>query len=259
MPWGLRRIDNLGRGEHKAVRPAGGGGTAFVLCVYSRRAEAVFGQSFKQDTVSVNPKWVLSEPNSASTASLGKRGLLLDASGQNGGSDLWPSTNYNASLLLQPISPALDYTITTDIDFAPINNYMGAGIVLTTQTSGFTPSSVFHRFEYGDNPVEGLESFGNGTPDPNYVGYNAGRVFFRLQKSASTYSYSYSKDGKDWTLISTVTDAAPYTYVGLISIRQPYDGQTQLDSQPVFKYFKIKVGGLSRSPQTPRRLLGLVQ
>ncbi len=209
-------------------------------CAYVPKIQKPFSDIFVRDTV-INPKWVLSEPNSASTASLGKRGLLLDASGQNGGSDLWPSTNYNASLLLQPINPALDYTITTDIDFAAVNNYTGAGIVLTTQTAGFTPSSVFHRFEYGDNPVEGLESFGNGTPDPNYVGYNAGRVFFRLQKTASTYSYSYSQDGKNWTLISTVTDAAPYSYVGLISIRQPYDGQTQVDSTPIFKYFKIKV------------------
>ena len=208
-------------------------------CVYIPKAQKPFSDIFTKDTV-INPKWILSEPNTASTAGIGKHGLLLDASAQNGGSDLWPSTNYNASLLLQPISPKLDYTITTHVEFAATNNYMGAGIVLTTQTAGFNQSSVFHRFEYGDNPVEGLESFTNGTPDPNYVSYNAGQVAFRLQKSGSTYKYAYSEDGKNWTLISTVTDATPYTYVGLLSIRQPYDGQTQVDSKPVFKYFKIK-------------------
>ena len=208
-------------------------------CPYIPKAQKPFSDSFTKDMV-IDPRWIVSEPNSASGISIGKKGLLLDASGQNGGSDLWPSTNYNASLLLQPINPALDYTITTNIKFAAIDNYTGAGLVLTTQTTGFTRASVFHRFEYGDNPVEGLESFTNGTPDPNYVGYNAGRVSFRLQKSGTTYTYSYSASGKAWITISMITDAAPYTYVGLISIRQAYDGNTQIDSRPVFRYFKIK-------------------
>jgi hypothetical protein len=210
-----------------------------TCCIFVPKSQKPFSDTFTKDTA-INPKWILSEPNAASSIRLGKQGLLLDSSGQNGGSDLWPTTNYNASLLLQPINPTLDYTITTAVNFAAIDNYSGAGIVLTKQTTGFNQSSVFHRFEYGDNPVEGLESFTNGTPDPNYVGYNAGRVVFRLQKSASTYTYSYSEDGKTFIQISTVTDSAPYTYVGLISIRQPYDGQTQIDSKPVFKYFKIK-------------------
>ena len=91
------------------------------------------------------------------------------------------------------------------------------------------------------NPAEGLESFTNGKPDPAYVAYHAGRVTFRLQKSGSAYTYSYSADRRTWATISTLTDTAAYSYVGLIGIRQPYDGQTQLDSMPVFRSFKIKV------------------
>lgn len=108
-----------------------------------------FSDTFTKDKA-LNPGWTLALPNPASSYTLSKKGLLLDGSGQNGGSDLWPSTNYNASLLLQPVDPSLDWTITIREKFSPLNYYAGAGIVLTTQTSGFTTSSVFHRFEYAN-------------------------------------------------------------------------------------------------------------
>ena len=196
-----------------------------------------FSDMFTND-VALDPGWVVAEPNPGASYAL-KKGLVLDASALNGGSDLWPFTNYQASLLLQPLSPKLDFTITTKVDFQVTNNYMGAGLVLTTQTTGFTSASAFHRFEYGDNPQAGLESFTNGSRDPDYVAFTAKLVWLRLQKSQSTYTYSYSVDGKTFTQISTITDATPYTYVGLISIRQPYDGQTSVDARPVFKSFKI--------------------
>lgn len=199
-----------------------------------------FSDTFTKDTV-LNPGWTLEEPNVSSSYKISTKGLLLDASGENGGSDLWPLTNYDASLLLQPIDPKLDFTVTTSFKFASVNNYMGAGLVLTQQTTGFTSSSVFHRFEYGHNPTQGLESFTNGTPDPNYVGYTAGSVVLRLQKAGATYTYSYSTNGHSFTVISTITDAAAYTYVGLISIRQPYDGQVDVDAKPLFRYFKIRL------------------
>jgi len=71
---------------------------------------------------------------------------------------------------------------------------MGAGLVLTQQTSGFTSSSVFHRFEYGDNLQPGIEGFTNGTPDPNYTAFDGKLVYLQLQKSGTAYTYSYSSD-----------------------------------------------------------------
>ncbi|HTZ70999.1 MAG TPA: hypothetical protein VMB71_10145, partial [Acetobacteraceae bacterium] len=91
-----------------------------------------FSDKFTKDT-SLDPRWTLAEPNPGSSYSLGTRGLVLDASALNGGADLWPLTNYNASLLLQPISSSLNWTVTTKIAFQVTNNYMGAGLVLTTQ------------------------------------------------------------------------------------------------------------------------------
>ena len=196
-----------------------------------------FSDIFTADTA-LDPGWVVAEPNPASSYKL-KNGLILDASGQNGGSDLWPLTNYQASLLLQPIAPTRNFTVTTKVAFQVTNLYMGAGLVLTTQTSGFTPSSVFHRFEYGDNPQPGLESFTNGNRDTNYVAFTGKLIWLKLQKSGTTYTYSYSTDGKTFTQISTLTDATPYTYIGLISVRQPYAGDTGVDARPVIKYFRI--------------------
>ena len=69
-----------------------------------------FSDVFAKDTT-LNAKWTLAEPNTASSYRLGKKGLLLDASAQNGGSDLWPVTNYNASLLLQPLTSTLNWTV----------------------------------------------------------------------------------------------------------------------------------------------------
>lgn len=214
---------------------------ALALCgAWGAGVAAPFSDNFRTDS-GLNAGWTLAEPNAASTYSLGKKGLLLDASGQNGGSDLWPFTNYDASLLLQPIDAKLNWTITVKVPFQITNNYMGAGIVLTTQTGGFTSSSAFHRFEYGDNPQPGLESFTNGTRDPAYVAFTGPVAWLRVHKSGTTYSYSYSTNGKAYTAISTLSDATAFTYVGLISIRQPYDGQTGVDAKPVFPFFAIKV------------------
>jgi hypothetical protein len=199
-----------------------------------------FSDNFAKDTA-IKSGWVVAAPNAGASHGLVKGGFLLDASAQNGGSDLWLYTNYNASLLLQPVSAALNWTATTKIAFQVTNNYMGAGLVLTTQTSGFTSGSVFHRFEYGDNPQPGIEGFTNGSPDQSYTAFDGKLVYLQLQKVGSTYTYSYSTNGKSWTTVETITDANAYSYIGLISIRQPYDGQLGVDAKPVFSYFKIKV------------------
>lgn len=199
-----------------------------------------FSDHFTKDKT-LNAGWTLELPNSASSFALSKKGLMLDGSGQNGGSDLWPTTNYNASLLLQPIKPSLNWTITIKEKFSPVNYYQGAGIVLTTQTSGFTSSSVFHRFEYANYIQESLQGHTNGQHDPDQAPYSGTTVEIQLQKSGSTYTYSYSADGKNWTEAYSVTDASAYTYVGIDAVRYPYDGMTSVDAKPVFQFFKIKV------------------
>ncbi len=199
----------------------------------------------------LNPGWILIEPNPASSHRLTRDGFLLVGSGQNGGSNLWPSTNlretrYNASLLLQPLAPAFNWVAETEIDFDASHHFSGAGFVLTKQTAGFTGASAFHRFEYGKNnftgmPRTGVEDFLNGFISARFIKYTYGRIYLRLQKTGWSYTLSVSADGETWPAAFTVFDPQPYTYIGLISGRGLSDGQAEVDATPVFKYFKIDV------------------
>jgi hypothetical protein len=188
--------------------------------------------------------WILFEPNRASYCFIGTEGLVLGASGENGGSDLWSGTNYNASLLLQPISPEANWTIIVHFFFSPVIDVQAAGIILTAQINGFTSASSIHRFELSyQNGHHGLaiSSYTNGPIDPDFAPYIGKEVYLKLTKVGSKYWYSYSARGKHWILLSTIIDPAAYRYVGLDSIRQPWHGYPTMDSQPVFESFNIQV------------------
>jgi beta-xylosidase-like protein len=198
-----------------------------------------FSDDFTEDST-LKAGWILNQPNPASSAALGSDGLLLVASGQNGGSDLWSGTNYRASLLLQPISPSANWTIITHFVFSPTIDFQAAGLVLTMEPGGFTRSSKFHRFELSYQNRQhglGIASYTNGPIDPPFVRYSGNEVYLKLTKVDASYSYYYSAGGDHWTLVSTIIDDSPYSYVGLDSIRQPWHGSPTLESRPTFKSF----------------------
>ncbi len=205
-------------------------------------AQEPFSDKFTKDTA-LNPGWTLEQPNPANYESLSRKGLLLDTSDLNGGSDLWcGSNNFNATVLLQPIASAANWTVQTTMNFSPQYLYSGAGLLLAQQTTGFTCASEFHRFNFGldyfsATPV--IDSQDNGTIDPNYVSYTGTKVTLKLQKAGSTYTYSYSADGKNFVEISTINDSAAYSYVGLVSLRTAANQGP--DAQPTFLDFKIKL------------------
>jgi hypothetical protein len=198
-----------------------------------------FSDNFTRDKT-LESGWTLSQPNPESHHSIGASGLLLESSGENGGSDFWSGTNFNASLLLQPISPENNWTIITHFCFHPVIDFQAAGIVLTEQLTGFTYLSRIHRFELSyQNVHDGLavSSYTIGPIDPNFAPYSIDEIYLKLKKIGFTYYYSYSATGKQWTLVSTIIDTSPYRYVGLDSIRQPWHGGPALDSRPTFKSF----------------------
>jgi hypothetical protein len=210
-------------------------------CALNKSAErpAPFSDNFTEDAA-LKPGWILYEPNPASSHAIGSDGLLLEASGKNGGSDLWLGSNFRASLLLQPVSPAANWTIITHFSFSPSVDFQAAGLVLTTQSHGFTRASKFHRFELSyQNRQNGLgvASYTNGPSDPLFARYRGKEVYLKLTKLGATYQYSYSMTGKTWISVSTITDPTPYAYVGLESIRQPWHGGPNVDSRPIFKSF----------------------
>jgi hypothetical protein len=217
--------------------------TLMTLCfcaIYlSAQEPRPFSDDFTEDRT-LKPGWILSQPNGASSFAIGSDGLLLEASGQNGGSDLWFGTNYRASLLLQPISPSANWTIITHFAFSPTVDFQAAGLILAMQPGSFTRSSKFHRFELSYQNRQhglGIASYTNGPIDPRFASYNGNEVYLKLTKVDATYKYYYSSAGGNWTLVSTIVDASPYSYVGLDSIRQPWHGNPTLHSRPTFKSF----------------------
>jgi hypothetical protein len=171
---------------------------------------------------------------------------LLEASGQNGGSDLWLGTNFKASMLLKPISSSANWTIVTHFFFSPTVDFQAAGLILTMEPGGFTRSSKFHRFELSyQNRQKGLgiASYTNGPIDPAFAPYSGNEVYLKLTRVGATYKYYYSTTGEQWTLVSTIFDMSPYSYVGLDSIRQPWHGSATLDSRPTFKSFCYQQAG----------------
>jgi Beta xylosidase C-terminal Concanavalin A-like domain len=200
-----------------------------------------FSDDFTQDKA-LPSGWVLSQPNPKSSYSIGVDGLKLDASGENGGSDLWSGTNFNASLLLQPISPASDWDVTAHFCFSPIVDFQAAGIVLATEISGFTRASQFHRFELSyQNMHNGLAvaSYTNGPIDAGFVPYSGAEIFLRLTKTGNRYGYQFSSTGVQWVSVATIIDVTHYRFIGVDAIRQPWHGGQTLSSRPVFKSFSV--------------------
>ncbi len=206
-----------------------------------------YSDDFTKDAT-IGPGWTVEQPNSSSRTTLTAGGLSLVASGQNGGSDFWPRSNYNASLLLRPLPASGDWVATTEIDYDPSNDFSGAGLVLTTQLSGFSETSLFHRFEYErnhfhDSPSRGVEDFSNLSGGGSIIRFSGTTIFLRLEKSGIYLTISASADGRTWQPGYAVIDITPYTYIGLISARQPSDGTTTVDSAPVFRFFTLDMTG----------------
>jgi hypothetical protein len=210
---------------------------ALFGCDVSTKEPKPFSDNFTEDS-RLKAGWILYQPNPASSFSIGTDGLLLEASGQNGGSDLWSGSNFRASLLLQRISPSADWTIITHFSFSPTIDFQAAGLIM--EPGGFTQSSEFHRFELSYQNRQnglGIASYTNGPIDPPFAPYSGNEVYLKLTKVGTTYKYYYSSTGEHWTLVSTIIDSSPYSYVGLDSIRQPWHGSAALNSRPTFKSF----------------------
>jgi hypothetical protein len=206
-----------------------------------------YSDDFTKDAA-IGPEWTIVQPNPLSRTTLTADGLSLVASGQNGGSDFWPRSNYNASLLLRPL-PAGDWVATTAIDYDPSNDFSGAGLILTTELSGFSGTSPFHRFEYERNhfqnsPSRGVEDFSNLLGGGSIIPFSGTTIFLRLEKAGIYLTIWASADGRAWQPGYTVVDTTPYTYIGLISARQPSDGATTVDSAPVFKFFTLDTAAM---------------
>jgi hypothetical protein len=202
-----------------------------------------FSDDFTRDTA-LEPGWTLSEPNPASSHKLSGEGLSLTASGRNGGSDYWPLSNSNATLLLRPLPTSGDWVATAEFAYDPTDDFSGAGIILTTSANG---SKEFHRFEYERNhfqnsPSRGVEDFSNIGGGGRLIPFVEKRILLRIAKTGPHYDVSASADGVTWIPGFGVRDGAQYSYIGLIVARQPYQPSPNPDPAAVFKTFTLATG-----------------
>jgi hypothetical protein len=181
--------------------------------------------------------WIASSPNPASSVRLKNGSLVMLASYQNGGSDLWPGSNYKAPILLQPIDPASDWVVTIEIDFAPTNDFQGAGLLLATQPGSFTDASQFNRIAerqyYPDGGGEVVRSVGG------YVAYTGTVSYVRVKKIGSTFTGFISSDGQNWSKSGSAQADTAWSYIGLFTIRQAWDSAT-VDSKAAFPSFAAR-------------------
>jgi hypothetical protein len=228
---------------------------AAILSFGSRNALAApFSDDFINDS-GLNPGWTVVSPNPASSVSLiPGTGLQMNASWQNGGSDLFSGSNYNAPVILQSINPSLNFTIETELNFSPQVNYQGAGILLATQLGNFTSSSQFDRIAersyYPDGGGEIVEN-GNG-PHVSYLGTV---TYFKLTKDGDTYSTWYSANGSSWSLIGSEVNQASYDYIGLFTIMQPWNGN-QINSQADYSFFDVTTSATPLPPTWTMMITG---
>jgi hypothetical protein len=208
-----------------------------------------FSDQFSGTTL--NPGWTVSSPNPASSVGLTGNGFLqILASPLNGGSDLCACSNYNAPVILQPISSSLDWSVNVQLDFEPTHDAQGAGIMLATQNGQFTESSQFLRvIEHDYVSSEIVCAFGVPTEGATCGGYVGGTIYFRVTKSGSTYTAEYSPDKKQWTKLAKQTISTSYSYIGLYGARQPWDGNDGIVTIADFNYFDIKVKSKGKALQ----------
>jgi hypothetical protein len=211
----------------------------FSAFIWQPASASPFSDQFNGTTL--NPGWIVASPNPSSSVALSGTGQLnMLASYQNGGSDLYYQTNYNAPVILQSVDPSLNWTIQTEVYFSPTNNYQGAGILLATQAGNFTSSSQFFRAaERSYYPEGGGEIVEDGSNDR--LADTATTTFLQVQKVGDLYTTSYSNNGTSWTVIGSDVNTTPYDYIGLFTIRQPWDN-VALDSNASFEYFNVTSG-----------------
>lgn len=207
-----------------------------ALAPAARPATASQPFSDEFDGTTLNPGWSASSPNPDSTIRLTGNGtLLMRASPKNGGSDLWYSSNYNGPIILQPVSPKLNWTMTVKENFNPTNYFQGAGVLLAYQDGNFDSTAEFIRVaERKDQNVQEVCGY-TCTP------YSGSVTYFRVVKHGHTYSSAFSADGKQWTSLGSNKVTANYTWIGLDSLRQPWDNDLTVYSNAHYYYFRMKV------------------
>jgi hypothetical protein len=202
-------------------------------------SQMLFSDSFNGP--SLNPNWIIINPNPASLVQLnGFDELSLKASASNGGSDLYSGTNFKGPRIVQPLDTSKhNWMIETKLRFAPSNDYQGAGFIFYTKPSLADSSAIVRGMERKFFPTQGGQALSWLSSDPSnklFIPYTDSICYLRCQRNSDSLRYYYSQDGTSWIFGGSQV-ALQIFYVGIFCIRLPADNITTVDSYANFDYF----------------------
>ena len=163
---------------------------------YAANSQAPFMDDF--NGTSINPNWTIVNPNPPSSISLtGDGELNITATATNGGSDYWPTINFNAPRILTPVSG--DWNLMVKMSYNPTADFEGAGILILPDTApnGTNGIRIFERFY---NSVEGQQIAICG----KFHNYNDTVVYVKIEKNETTITGSFSPNNIDWSTKDTL-------------------------------------------------------
>jgi hypothetical protein len=181
---------------------------------------------------SLDKRWKVVSPNQESSVRLTNNGALrMTAAARQGGSDFSPGPNNNAPRILQPVSG--DWTLETRIHFAPTAYFQGAGILVCFDARPESANGwrVIERQFYGGRQIV---NFSGAQKD-----FTGSTTYLRVRKKGTNYTAWYSADGRIWTEAGTRKELRVPTHAGVMTTRQPWDRNLNLDSAAVYDYVRI--------------------
>jgi len=198
--------------------------------ILSTNAQTCFTDNFDGNTL--DPRWIVVNPNSNSTVTLtGSGNLELHPSGLSGGSDYSNGLDYQAPRVLTAVSG--DWIIETQMSFNPLtDDDEGAGILLLTGNDPTATNGV-RAAEY-HTPVDAGDKLRMLSSD---VSFSSSSYYLKIKKQGNQLTGWYGQDSTHLYPSVQITDASAYTYVGVFATQVPWDPYTVRTSS--IDYFKF--------------------
>jgi hypothetical protein len=160
--------------------------------------------------------------------------------------DLFPTSNFNAPRLLQPVVG--NFTVEIRVRFNPTYYYEGAGILVW----GNTPAPSFLRVEHAYADFGGLEfdQYENGTYTKLHSAFQAFNpgpqvtatlVDLRLQRTGDLFTASWRdpSSSQAWQLLGETSAHFDSIQVGLVLVAQAQSGTPDVATSADYDYFRI--------------------
>ncbi len=211
-----------------------GVGSALPVNVYSfaltplPALHTVMTDGFNAATLGKNWSWVREDPTHWSLSAAPGNLRIISQDGT-----LFSTYNNAKNLLLMDL-PLGDFQFTTKVNFAPVEQYQYAGILLYQDDDHYlsvarafgSPNKIIEtRYE---TPEGGYHSSSRDYADPT--------VYLRLIRQGSDYFSQYSADGVNWFSAGEATLSLTNLKIGLTVV----DGETPLETPADFDFVTLE-------------------